>query len=388
MERFYQYITFPAYKVIFILTNLSVLRTSFHITLSQPFLVLGSSNTRSSLVSDLSTSQTYINGFSWCSKELCTKEGLYQERKLQSDFKLKFNSTSSVTFNNSLLVELSFVHAMQCGPKAVEKLELVIITTSYGYPPHYSLSWIDLQPWPVFISTKEKNFGISSEPWGNVGQEITSYVRFILLFWDHLPKRIAFVHGHEKSWHQEGYRSSYILRNLCYESYDYINLSPYEGEDWMKRKGSMNYYNILKKYWFLVKPYLGQFPRRGFKEKCCAQFMVTRERIQQRPRALYELILREMSDKKKKYHRAPHGKNSGWDLIHFWEAIWHYIMGEKAIVNTRRKYGYGIDLSVETGLALNKKPERTLKNVVACPTEVGALYRCPKGERSDKIVQP
>ena len=77
-------------------------------------------------------------------------------------------------------------------------------------------------------------------------------------------------------------------------------------------------------------------------------------------------------------------------IIHFWEAIWHYIMGEKAIVNTRRKYGSGIDLSIETGLALNKKPERTLKNVVSCPTELGALYHCPKRERerSDKNVQP
>ena len=104
--------------------------------------------------------------------------------------------------------------------------------------------------------------------------------------------------------------------------------------------------------------------------------MVTRERIRQRPRALYELVLREMSDKKKNYHRAPHGRNSGWDLIHFWEAIWHYIMGEKAIVNTRKKYGYGIDSSIETGHTLNKRAERTLKNVIHCPTATGSKFRC------------
>ena len=74
-----------------------------------------------------------------------------------------------------------------------------------------------------------------------------------------------------------------------------------------------------------------------------------------------------MIDSKKNYARAPHGKNDGWDLIHFWEAIWHYIMGENAIINTRKKYGYGIDFNKETGKPLSKRPERTLKNVITCP---------------------
>jgi hypothetical protein len=73
-----------------------------------------------------------------------------------------------------------------------------------------------------------------------------------------------------------------------------------------------------------------------------------------------------MTDVGKNYHRAPHGKNSGWDLIHFWEAIWHYIFGENAIVNTRKKYGYGIDKNIETGKPLSKLPERILKHLVGC----------------------
>ena len=28
--------------------------------------------------------------------------------------------------------------------------QLVIVTTSFGIPPHYPLEWINLQPWPVF----------------------------------------------------------------------------------------------------------------------------------------------------------------------------------------------------------------------------------------------
>ena len=122
----------------------------------------------------------------------------------------------------------------------------------------------------------------------------------------------------------------------------------------------------MVKYWKLVEPYLGAMPKTGFKEKCCAQFVVSRERIWARPRELYELILEQMTDVGKNYHRAPHGKNSGWDLIHFWEAIWHYIFGEKAVVNTKRKYGFGIDVNIESGRPLSKIPERTLKSVIAC----------------------
>ena len=38
------------------------------------------------------------------------------------------------------------------------------------------------------------------------------------------------------------------------------------------------------------------------------------------------MILATMTDKKKNYIRAKDGVHLGWDLIHFWEAIWHYIM--------------------------------------------------------------
>jgi hypothetical protein len=46
-------------------------------------------------------------------------------------------------------------------------------------------------------------------------------------------------------------------------------------------------------------------------DKCCAQFIVTRERIKKRPKAFYEMILKTMSDPKKNYARAADGKNLG-----------------------------------------------------------------------------
>ena len=35
------------------------------------------------------------------------------------------------------------------------------------------------------------------------------------------------------------------------------------------------YYNIIKSYWRLVNPYFGAMLKIGFKEMCCAQFVVS-----------------------------------------------------------------------------------------------------------------
>jgi hypothetical protein len=272
----------------------------------------------------------------------------------------------TISFSPISMKEEAFERIFYSEPSILSSQRLVVVTTSYGHPPRYPLDWLNSQPWPVFVSTKERGFSYSSEPWGNLGQEVSSFVRFILIFWDHLPENIAFVHGHEQTWHQEGYTMSYMLRHICLHKFQYFSLNAFESDAWRPIKGSRDYFDIIRKYWKHVKPYLGALPKGGFREKCCAQFVVSRERIKARPRALYELILKLMTDPKKKYKREHHGKNDGWDLIHFWEAIWHYIFGEKALTNTRRKYGYGIDTNMESGRPLSKRPERTLKNLVAC----------------------
>ena len=312
------------------------------------------------------TNQTYstknLCNLKLCSKSACEEEALIRRSKESS----VSTENSTIHFSKQRMQEEAFEKIFYSSSSVIKSQKLIVVTTSYGVPPRYPLDWIDLQPWPVFISTKENGFGIASEPWGNVGQEIASYMRFILMFWENLPENIAFIHGHEKTWHQESYRMSYMLRHICLEKFGYASLNAFENAAWRPYKGSKSYFNIIRKYWKLVEPYLGDMPRTGFKEKCCAQFVVSRERIQARPRRLYELILEQMTDKKKNYRRAPHGKHSGWDLIHFWEAIWHYIFGEDALVRTRKKYGYGIDRDMESGRPLSKLPERTLKHFIAC----------------------
>ena len=310
----------------------------------------------------------------WCNMKLCSKSACHEEKmKKMREENIVDVQDKNIHFSKRTMREEVFEKIFYSvnSESLLQAQQLVVVTTSYGVPPHYSLEWINLQPWPVFVSTKESGFAFASEPWGNVGQEIASYVRFILMFWDHLPEYVAFVHGHEKTWHQEGYRMSYMLRHVCLKKFQYASLNAFENDAWRLKKGSRSYFNIIRKYWKLVQPYLGTMPKTGFKEKCCAQFLVSRERIKERPRALYEMILKQMTDPSKNYRRASHGKNTGWDLIHFWEAIWHYIFGEKALVNTKRKYGFGIDMNIESGRPLSKLPERTLKLVIACQRDKG-----------------
>ena len=117
MERFYEYFTFPVCKVIFIFTNISVLRTSFHTTSSQPFLVLGSLNTRTSLVSYLSNSQTYINGFSWCSKELCGGQSDTFLRRLQKEWFSQLDNDILLTTAKAagtIWQHFQFGHVLEC----------------------------------------------------------------------------------------------------------------------------------------------------------------------------------------------------------------------------------------------------------------------------------
>jgi hypothetical protein len=37
-----------------------------------------------------------------------------------------------------------------------------------------------------------------------VEREAGRYLRFIVQYYDHLPRHVAFVHGHRRAWHQSG----------------------------------------------------------------------------------------------------------------------------------------------------------------------------------------
>ena len=60
-----------------------------------------------------------------------------------------------------------------------------------------------------------------------------------------------------------------------------------------------------RKYWEpLGMGRLGKLPARGLREKCCAQFLVHRNRVQRHPKEFYEVQRQEMTDPGKTYLRC------------------------------------------------------------------------------------
>ncbi|KAK3272036.1 hypothetical protein CYMTET_19643 [Cymbomonas tetramitiformis] len=272
-------------------------------------------------------------------------------------------------FNPETLVEETFEQAMNRG--RIKDLEMVLVITSYGWPPRFSLDWINNQPFPAFVSSKVKGKGVHSEPWGNIGQEDATYFRFITMFWDDLPERMVFLHGHNSAWHQERYTVEYMMRNICYKDHMYMSInSPAVIRH--PKLGKSNEWSILKKWWpRLYGKELGPFPKSGLYEKCCAQFMVHRDRIKAHPKSFYERQLKEMTDPNKTYLRSmkKQGVHIGFDLVLFYESTWHVMWGEKPKMHMS-KYGSCVDKSIEHikhPTIMNKNRERCMRNVIGCP---------------------
>ena len=72
---------------------------------------------------------------------------------------------------------------------------------------HYKedVSWLDDNEYPYLVVSKgdeiPKVRNFLKIP--NRGLEFGSYIWYLLSHWDHLPERIAFIHGHRDSYHQQ-----------------------------------------------------------------------------------------------------------------------------------------------------------------------------------------
>lgn len=67
------------------------------------------------------------------------------------------------------------------------------------------VSWLNNSGFPFVVVSKGEELPNVREFHAvpNRGCEFGSYIWFILNYWDRLPERVAFVHGHETSYHQQ-----------------------------------------------------------------------------------------------------------------------------------------------------------------------------------------
>ena len=138
----------------------------------------------------------------------------------------------------------------------------------------------------------------------NIGYEVTAYLKFIVNYYDNLPRYMVFIHGHNYAWHQYPNnlnmldRINYLQYSYLPKTYvkdiKYISLNNYLPKDnylliiknLFKDPYKTEYIPYFDKY---VKPYL-HFEideELGVETDCCAQFLIKKENILKYPKKFY-----------------------------------------------------------------------------------------------------
>lgn len=140
----------------------------------------------------------------------------------------------------------------------------------------------------------------------NKGREAMTYLTFIIQFYDELPLKMLFLHGHHTAWHQ-GWPMEKLISSLRWDQIDgYMNLRSC-GYDPYNHMFRGMHTDIQTKDKGEVFPWLLQFweefemPRYGFPKiskstifecYCCAQFVVDRKSVKRLSKGFY-VSLRE-----------------------------------------------------------------------------------------------
>jgi hypothetical protein len=132
----------------------------------------------------------------------------------------------------------------------------------------------------------------------NCGREASAYLKYIRDHYDALTTYTIFTHDEEYSWHHDGSLVDLISRKLSTipETIKFINFNnrctdSIKNDLWPTMKGYFDKY---------LAPYIGSRNQYGdwtIGNRCCAQFIVHRDRIRRHPRKFYEDLYR--------YHITP-----------------------------------------------------------------------------------
>lgn len=197
--------------------------------------------------------------------------------------------------------------------KTIKLPELVIVTSHYNE----DLQWLEDTDKSVVLCSKKLE-SVNCPVSKNVGNECTSYLKFIIENYDNLPEFVAFIHGHENAWHQKGNLLDLIYNNAKYKEYDFISLNNFFIDDRNLGNGMMvSIHELWDKYF---RPYLKRDPPERVLHDCCAQFIVSKKRILALPKDAYETWYNLFLEDKI------------WRLGYSFEYIWHVIFGEPDIV--------------------------------------------------------
>ena len=178
---------------------------------------------------------------------------------------------------------------------------------------HYKedLTWLlEGSQWPVTVVHKEGGDPVTLSKgtlWTipNVGVEATSFLWFIIQRYETLPDHVAFIHGHETSYHQKGDRPLLeMIRDANVQKYGFVPLNNF----WY----CIQLYGALRNYIQVYKN-LELEPPNELIVCGSAQFIVSRYRILARPKSYYEKLYERVTSR---------------EIGNALEYVWHHIFGE------------------------------------------------------------
>lgn len=195
----------------------------------------------------------------------------------------------------------------------------VVVCDKPGAAPHaFGRSWCDLRV--------------------NRGREAAAYLSFIVTHYGALPRRVAFVHGHERAPHQQHRLGLLDLVARANPAAPYVSLNNEWHDFWWDGPPALPgrpdaYYRagdpghaLLLKYWDSHwRPWLGGDAPRRVRSERGAQFVVTREAILRLPREAYARWLALML----------HSGEDDYYLGVAFELTWHMIFGGHGAVMRR-----------------------------------------------------
>lgn len=219
--------------------------------------------------------------------------------------------------------------------------DLVIVTSHWNE----DLGWLKNAGVPVEVCDKPgaKQHPLSSTGKCNLpknkGREASSYISYILNNWDTLPRRIAFIHGHETADHQNRPEGLLELIKRANPTLDYVSLNDSWhtlclGEQCPKER-KKDYYTdnpahiLLKKHWKThFQPYLNiEFPY-WIQSERSAQFVVSHAAIKRYPKEAYEKWFDLLMS-------AGDGPTDDYFSGMVFEFVWHMLFGNHKPVMTK-----------------------------------------------------
>lgn len=168
----------------------------------------------------------------------------------------------------------------------------------------------------------------------NKGHEVMTYLTWIIDNYDHMPDVIMFMHAHEQAWHNDDLMdsSNYVMVSRLSLPHvwrnGFVNMkcnwSP-GCPDWVhpantEKDSGKEEEHVIAKSWAELFP-LDEVPT-VLSQPCCAQFALSRDRIQARPHAQYVWYRDWLFNT-----RLP-DRVSG----RVWEYIWQYVFTGQNVV--------------------------------------------------------